>query len=351
LTDLDLRKNRLLEVRNVHRLPQLQHLNLGKCLLLLHHIWLTNTDDNELDEFPLSDMPPESCKHLRSLRVCRNGMTALDVDGHFPRLEALYVDGNSLTHVNGLEHLHRLRTFSAREQMLGTNSDAETCVTNLVKNTDVHNLYISLNPAYTLGVTQHLLNLQRLELASMGLKELPDNFGQLTPNIRSVNLNFNSLKDLRPLLNIKRLSELLLAGNKVERLRQNAMVLGKFPSLSKLDWRDNPVTLRFYASASENRVMSLRRNPDDEQLTDRFVLPCGDLEADEQHQTRLDYETRIRRRVTEMMLANMCRDLRELDGLPFEKSRVLVKDDVWERLTMLGVIRRKQPEQTDEENY
>ena len=278
-------------------------------------------------------------------------MTLLDVDGHFPKLESLYVDGNSLTHVSGLEHLRRLRTFSAREQILGTDSDAETCVSNLFRNTDVHSLYISLNPACTLGITQHLLNLQRLELASMGLKELPDNFGQLTPNIRSINLNFKSLQDLRPLLNIKRLNELLLAGNKIERLRQNVMVLGRFPSLTKLDWRDNPVTLRFYASVSENRVMSLRRNPDDEQLTDRFVLPPGDVEADIQHQSRLDYETRIRRRVTEMMLANLCRDLRELDGLPFDKARVLVKDDVWERLTILGVIRRKQPEKTNDDSY
>lgn len=336
MTDLDLRKNRLLEVRNVHRLPQLQHLNL---------------DDNELDEFPLSDAPSEPCKHLRSLRVCRNGMTLLVVEGRFPKLESLYADGNSLTHVSGIEHLRRLRTFSAREQILGSDSDAETCVSNLIRNTDVHNLYISSNPAYTLGITQHLMNLQRLELASMGLKELPDNFGQLTPNIRSVNLNFNSLQDLRPLLNIKRLSELLLAGNKIDRLRQNAMVLGKFPSLSKLDWRDNPVTLRFYAPTSENRIMSLRRDSDDEQLTDRFVLPKGDLESDEQHQSRLDYETRIRRRVTEMMLANMCRDLRELDGLPFDKARVLVKDDVWDRLTLLGVIRRKQPEKTNDDSY
>ncbi|KAJ4380548.1 Protein nud1 [Didymella sp. IMI 355093] len=334
LTELDLRKNRLLEVRNVYRLPQLQHLNL---------------DDNELDEFPLSDAPSDACEHLRTLRICRNGMTLLDVDGHFPRLESLYVDGNSLTQITGLEHLRRLRTFSARDQTLGNDSDAETCVGNLITNTDVHNLYISLNPAYTLGVTQHLMNLQRLELASMGLKELPDNFGQLTPNIRSINLNFNSLQDLRPLLNIKRLSELLLAGNKVDRLRQNALVLGKFPSLSKLDWRDNPVTLRFYASASENRIMSLRRNPDDEQLTDRFVLPRGDIEADEQYQTRLDYETRIRRRVTEMMLANMCQGLHDLDGMPFDKARVLIKDDVWERLTMLGVIRKKQPAKANDD--
>jgi Leucine-rich repeat (LRR) protein len=254
------------------------------------------------------------------------------------------VDGNSLTQVSGLEHLRYLRTFSAREQKLDSESDTETCVSNLARNAEVRSLYLSLNPTQGLQMSQHLLSLQRLELASMGLKALPDNFGQLTPNIRSINLNFNSITDLRPLLNIKRLSELLLAGNKLERLRANAMVLGKLGTLSKLDWRDNPLTLRFYAPTSENRVMSLRQKPSEEQLTDRFVLPEGDVDTDVQHLQRLDYETRIRRRVTEMMLANLCRNLRELDGLPFDKARVLVKDDVWERLLFLGVIQRKQPE-------
>ncbi|KAF1946098.1 hypothetical protein EJ02DRAFT_431017 [Clathrospora elynae] len=329
LTDLDLRKNRLLEVRNLQCLPQLQHLNL---------------DDNEIEEFPLLDEPTKPCKFLRSIRLCRNGTTFLDVDRYFPKLESLYVDGNSLTQVSGLEHLRHLRTFSAREQILDTESDTETCVDNFVRNPEVRNLYLSLNHTHGMQLSQHLLSLQRLELASMGLKELPDNFGQLTPNIRSMNLNFNSITDLRPLLNIKRLSELLLAGNKLERLRANALVLGKLGTLSKLDWRDNPLTLRFYAPASENRIMSLRQKPSEEQLTDRFVLPDGDVELDEQHLMRLDYETRIRRRVTEMMLANLCKNLRELDGMPFDKARVLVKDDVWERLLFLGVIQRKEPE-------
>lgn len=217
----------------------------------------------------------------------------------------------------------------------------EICANNLVKNSEVRNLYLSLNPTYGLQISQHLLSLQRLELASMGLKQLPDNFGQLTPNIRSINLNFNSITDLRPLLNIKRLSELFLASNKLERLRANALVLGKLSTLSKLDWRDNPLTLRFYAPSSENRIMSLRRKPSEEQLKNRFLLPNGEVEADVQHLLRLDYETRIRRRVTEMMLANLCKNLKELDGLPFDKARVLVKDDVWERLLFLGVIQRK----------
>lgn len=276
-------------------------------------------------------------------------MALLDVDRHFPRLESLYVDGNSLSQVSGLEHLRYLRSFSAREQVLATDADTETCVGNLIRNSEVRNLYLSLNPTHSLGISQHLLSLQRLELASMGLKELPDNFGQLTPNLRSVNLNFNSIKDLRPLLNIKRLSELLLAGNKLERLRANALVLGKLGTLTKLDWRDNPITLRFYGPTSENRVMSLRQKPSDEQLTDRFVLPDGDVDADNQHLSRLDYETRIRRRVTEMMLANLCKNLRDLDGLPFDKARVLVKDDIWERLLFLGVIQRKKPEKANDE--
>jgi hypothetical protein len=232
--------------------------------------------------------------------------------------------------------------------MLRSDTDAETCVGNLVRNCDVRNLYMSLNPTPRLDISQHLLNLQRLEISSMGLKELPDNFGQLTPNIRAINLNFNSLKDLRPLLNIKRLDELSLAGNKLERLRANAMVLGKLGTLSKLDWRDNPLTLRFYASTPESRIMSLRQKPSDEQLTDRFVLPDGDAEADFQHLSRLDYETRIRRRVTEMMLANLCKNLRELDGLKFDKARVLVKDDIWERMLLLGVIQKKQADKSED---
>ena len=173
----------------------------------------------------------------------------------------------------------------------------------------------------------------------MGLEELPGNFGQLTPNIRAINLNFNSLQDLRPLLNIKRLNELLVVGNKLGRLRANIAVLGKLTTLTKLDLRDNPFTLRFYPPTSENRVLSLRQGAE-ESPTDRFVLPDGDAAADKQYLHRLDFETRLRRRVQEIMLSTQCQNLRTLDGLPFDKTRILVKDDIWDRLSYLGVIRK-----------
>lgn len=297
-----------------------------------------------MDEFPATDMPMAKCKLLRSLRLCKNGMTSLDVAGYCPGLESLYVDDNSLVHLPGIGHLRHLRTFSAREQLLPSKPASDVCARNLLHNPDVRNLYISGNPTRCLQISQHLLNLQRLEVSSMGLEELPDDFGQLTPNIRSINLNFNSLRDLRPLLNIKRLDELLVAGNKLARLRTNLAVLGKLITLTKLDLRDNPLTLRFYPPTSENRVMSLRRkhadNDDDGNSADRFVLPDGDPEDDRQYLQRLDFETRLRRRVQEIMLSTQCGSLRELDGLPFDRARILVKDDIWERLVFLGVIRR-----------
>ena len=263
----------------------------------------------------------------------------MDLDNYCPGLESLYVDGNALDSINGVERLRRLRTLSAREQAIDMPSNPNNSMATF-KNADVRNLYISLNPTHRLDISQHMLNLQRLELASMGLKELPEDFGQLTPNIRSINLNFNSIKDLRPLLNIKRLSELLVAGNKLNRLRTNLAVLGKLPTLTKLDMRDNPLTLRFYAPSVDNRVMSLRRKPVDDASMDQFVLPNGDPDLDMLYLQRLDFETRLRRRVQEILLCTNCKSLTECDGLPFDRSRILVKDDIWERLLHIGVVKK-----------
>lgn len=187
------------------------------------------------------------------------------------------------------------------------------------------------------------LNLQRLELASSGLQSLPPNFGQLAPNIRFLNLNFNALKDLRPLLNIKRLNELLLAGNRLSRLRKNLAVLSRLVSLTKLDLRDNPLTIGFYPPTVENRIVSLKGRSSHSDEVEAFTLPASNQQTDQQFLARLDEDTRLRRRVHEMLLASSCNNLQELDGLPFNSQNVLVKDEVWERLRFLGIIRRSKP--------
>src|SRR6202012_5859041 len=88
--------------------------------------------------------------------------------------------------------------------------------------------------------------------ANCGLANLPENFGLAAPNLRAVNLNFNALKDLRPLLNIKRLTSLFAAGNRLTRLRKTMAVLAKLMHLEVLDLRGNPFTLGFHEPPSSN---------------------------------------------------------------------------------------------------
>ncbi|KAF2199417.1 hypothetical protein GQ43DRAFT_464848 [Delitschia confertaspora ATCC 74209] len=328
LVDLNLKGNELVELRDLHCLPRLQNLDLA-------------LDNNSIAEFPVFDMSIPHCDSLRSLSLNNNGMRSLNVEP-FPRLETLKVDSNCLTSINGLESLEYLRKLSGRGQTAGDGPTSVVSTTNLIKNTEVRSLYLSLNPARFLDVSQHLLNLQRLELASMGLAELPDGLGLLVPNVRFVNLNFNSITDLRPLLNIKKLDELLVAGNKLSRLRTNLAVLAKLPTLTKVDLRDNPMTMRFYAPAVEQRMVPVKDRVERHEDADRFILPRGSRDSDEQYLARLDDETRLRRRVHEMMVASSCPNLRVLDGLEFDIEHAMVKDDVWRRLSYLGVLKRTQ---------
>ena len=155
-----------------------------------------------------------------------------------------------------------------------------------------------------------------------------------------LNLNFNAVKDLRPLLNIKCLTHLFVAGNRLSRLRKNAAVLAKLESLQTLDLRDNPFSVGFYPPATEGRL-TLKGDkttlPDEEEP---YMLPKREREADEGYLARLDEDTKLRRRVYEMLIASSCRDLESLDGKIFERAGVLVKDDIWRRLLELGVVRK-----------
>lgn len=192
-------------------------------------------------------------------------------------------------------------------------------------------------------------SLRQLNLASCGLQTLPETFGLSVPNLRSLNLNFNAVKDLRPLLNISELSTLLVAGNRLSRLRKSAAVLAKLASLEMLDLRDNPFTVGFYAKAVEQRLARAEASSCDvdkvtekgeEEEEDAFTLRPQAPLVDETYFSRLDDGTRLRRRVYEMLIASSCKMLSTLDGRPFCKRDALIKDEIWERLVQLGVVRK-----------
>lgn len=267
--------------------------------------------------------------------ISRNKLEVLDVRS-FPSLKQLNADSNFLESIDGVEKLSQLTSMSARGQICSTKHDSTALINT---NADLHNLYLSSNSISSLSLHMDFLNLQTLELSSTGLQELPATFGQQAPNVRVLNLNFNRLDDLRPLLNIKRLTTLLVAGNRLSRLRKSFAVLSKLSSLTKLDLRNNPLTVGFYAPVVETRLVRQRVNDLPSDL-DPHALPCADKKTDQQYASRLDEDTMLKRKVYEMMLANACVHLRSLDGLPFCGDEVLTKDRTWDRLIDLGVVRK-----------
>jgi Leucine-rich repeat (LRR) protein len=164
-----------------------------------------------------------------------------------------------------------------------------------------------------------------------------------------LNMSFNAITDIRPLLNITRLEKLHVSGNRIARLRKTVAVLARMPHLRKTDLRDNPITHGFYAPVSvvKNTISTVPN--DEEQLSEAQLqlqmamshrLPNADHATDTEHLARLDEDTKLRRRVYEILLSNGCKNLFTLDGLSFAKDRALIRDSVWERLLKLGVVRK-----------
>ncbi|TKA83667.1 hypothetical protein B0A55_00464 [Friedmanniomyces simplex] len=306
LEDLDLADNDVCAVRHLECLPVLRQLRLdGNVLQSGLHFE--------------HEMP---C--LETLSVQRCDLESLDV-AHLPNLRFLHADDNQLADISGIAGLAHLDCLSLRRQTLPAGHHLSLFSHPL----DARTLRLSGNTLPSLHLHTAYLNLQHLELASVGLQDLPDDFGLRMPNLRTLNLNFNALRDVRPLLNIQDLRELSLRG------------------LRGLDLRDNPVTQGFYlpvslltlASAGETSVVRRVRGQD--------VCLDGDADAEQQQQAkynlpagRLDEETRLRRRVYELLLAHSCPGLERMDGLGFDKRGVGVRDRVWERLVELGVVRK-----------
>lgn len=331
LKELDLSGNRVGLIHGLENLEALESLKL---------------DGNALQAG--FDAGRQLCK-LRHLSLRNCGLTRLDVS-HLPGLRTLDVDDNALASIGGLDTLEDLESLSMRRQDLPAGKAIEI----FTKRLEAHTVRLSGNSMATLSLCDEYLSLKNLELAGVGLQELPDDFGLRMPNLRALNLNSNSLRDIRPLLNIHGLRELQVCGNRLHRLRKSAATLAKMPALIGVDLRDNPITQSFYAAvgpAQANAITSLTRRgcvldteDEDEQQARMEAamhsLSSRDEAGDKAHVARLDEDTKLRRRVYEMLLGHSCKRLERLDGLAFDARGILVKDGVWDRLVELGIVRK-----------
>lgn len=278
-------------------------------------------------------------------------LTTLDVT-RLPLLQYLDLEGNILESILGLSMLPQLNVLSIRRQQTPRNSS--NLVTSIFQqHIHVRSVYLSSNQIPSLDLPHTYHSIRHLELASCGLADVPSDFGLRFPNLRSLNLNFNALKDPRPLLNIRNLEELHLAGNRMSKLRKSVATFAKMTHLRVLDVRDNTFTLGFYcptATASiETRLVSstgpANTGANDlehlqRQRREADLLPTADQREDDGHLKRLDEDTGLRRRVHELLLANGCKKLEQLDGLDFDRRAAMAKDVVWERLVKLGVVQK-----------
>ena len=317
LADLDLRDNRVREVKNIHELRALSALDL---------------ENNDLSSFGIEGSE-EPCV-LKYLKLGGNSIESIDVS-QSPDLRLLYLDRNRVGRVNGLLKTKHLDSLSLREQQDGTTLNLEF----LNEAFEVRKLFISGNMLHNFEPTVDFLNLQYLELANCGLESLPIDFGQIFPNTRVLNLNFNALRDIKPLLGIVRLKKLHLAGNRLSRLRKTTNVLAQFPTLTLVDLRSNPLTQGFYSPMLENRLVQHNAVGEDEtRRPEPFTLGKTDRENDVKYAARLDMGTKMLRRMYEILTLSRCLRLRTLDGLPVDWSILSANDKVWEALLNAGVV-------------
>lgn len=307
LTTLDLCGNQITAVRNLELAPALAQLKLS---------------NNHLESFTTRS----PVRGLRQLDLSDNRLSSLDI-ANLPSLHSLYADRNKLVSLTGFSSARRLDSLSLREQQ----GDEHLDLGFLSAAYEVRKLFLSGNYIGTFDPTVDYLNLQLLELANCGIQALPEHLGQLMPNLRTLNVNFNAIRDLEPLRFIPRLKKLLAAGNRLADSTTVTELLLQFPHLSQLDLRDNPVTTGFYPSM---QVLVAK----DGGFVDPFTLPEADKNRDELFASRLDETTKLRRRLHQIVLVTCCKKLRMLDGLALKRQVVLAKDVVFQALVAEGLL-------------
>jgi Leucine-rich repeat (LRR) protein len=317
LTDLDLNENRIRKVQNLHELHSLSSL----CL-----------EGNNIDAFEVDSS--QQLWAMKYLKLSRNNLESIDVN-QCPNLRLLYLDCNRLGAVTGLLRTKHLDSLSLREQQKGAVIDSSF----LSEAFEVRKLFLSGNLLNEFRPRCDFLNLQYLELANCGLETLPLEFGQMLSNTRVLNLNFNALRDIRPLLGIVRLKKLHLAGNRLARLRKTTNVLAHFSTLTVIDLRSNPLTQGFYPPIIETRIVIREMAESGDPVPEPFTLGKSDRDKDERYASRLDMGTRMLRRVYEMLVLSGCGRLKILDGLDVDRCVFEVKDKVWASLIRADIVK------------
>lgn len=256
LTKLDISQNDLMGEINFSNfnLVNLQELNVSEnsiqsllSLECLPSMRILNANENQISQI--------SCigkhVHLKKLLLKLNCLKRLNLEP-YPFLRCLRIDGNNFNVVTDFKKLKYLEELSCKSQnssdivigMLNGASD----ITKLDISGNYHlNLFnsstVELNQVYH----KPFLNLNRLVLSAMNLTKLPNDFADLFPNVRELNLNFNNLSNIASLSKMHNISRLYLVSNNIKEIECVVESLKAVRSTLKvLDLRLNPINLSVY---------------------------------------------------------------------------------------------------------
>ncbi|KPI35536.1 Septation initiation network scaffold protein cdc11 [Cyphellophora attinorum] len=325
LLELELRGNKLAHIDFAQsQLDQLKRLDISHNNIerLVNLNFLRKLLDLDVSYNSLRQILPPNRrgpKLLTELGVGHNKLKVFNFQ-QFPALKCAFLDGNAIVQIKGLCKANKLETISIRHQ----NSQNDLVNQILCTPNDCRSLALSGNPVADghlelPDLPQH--SLMELELSECNISQVGIGFGSVFPNLRNLNLNYNSISELSDLQGTFRLRRLVLLRNRVRRMRRTCLLLARLPSLAELDLRDNPLTIGFHPPPKGKDLSA-----------DAYA------KADDKWRATLDENTGMRRRLTEVLLAEHCKNLSLLDGLVIDRSKVLEREEIWRRCEERGVV-------------
>ena len=316
LKRLDIGSNRLRSLRNLHHLTALEDLGVSQ---------------NELRSLQDADHQLPALEHINAA----NNLFEAFALAPYPALKKLDLDHNKLQTVSDLESAYDLESISLRGQRR-----VSDLVTNILSTpNECRRICLSSNlvpgGCFKLPqLPQH--NLRELEISGCGISELSPGFGELFPNCQELHLSFNGISDIGSLRRMRKLRRLSIGRNRIKRLRKTCLVLSRLRGLRDLDLRDNPLTLGFYPQQHAASDGDIRPEH-------FYNMLRRDASKDEDWWGLLDETTKLKRRAMELLLADMCSNLRDLDGAVFGADAEHREDQTWNSLTERGVLVKPPP--------
>lgn len=324
LQDLNLSENKIKSVKGLESLPNLRILNLN---------------ENQMQNVHCASPHLK----LKKLLLKLNRLKELDVSC-YPYLRVLRIDGNMLTSLDGMSKLKNLDELSCKSQY-----DSNILDQVLTECPDITTLDISGNANYDLeSLCNHyfrhsieFLNINVLSLCAMDLGKIPQEFAKVFPNVRELNMNFNSISDITGLNQLNHLKKLYLVSNSIAQVE--GIVKGLLSSRSTLeviDVRLNPVNIELYPYVFNPHEMDVIQLADSRKTSpihletlddiENFVIHYQSLnkselewaERDSQFITQIAKEpARVNQRINyEMVLVSFFNRLKKLDGSKVSKE-------------------------------